>query len=89
MQIDPEDERASYGDGNQTRGRRRRRRGRGGQEGEGRQSQEPVGDPVPVQGLLELRDEGYGFLRTRGYLAERARRLRLGLAGAPVQPPQG
>ena len=69
VQIDPEDERASYGDGNQTRGRRRRRRGRGGQEGEGRQAQEPVGDPVPVQGLLELRDEGYGFLRTRGYLA--------------------
>jgi transcription termination factor Rho len=66
-QIDPEDERASYGDGNQSR-RRRRRRGRGG-DGESRQGSEPQGDPVAVQGLLELRDEGYGFLRTRGYLA--------------------
>jgi transcription termination factor Rho len=66
-QIDPEDERASYGDGNQTR-RRRRRRGRGS-DGEPRPASEPQGDPVPVQGLLELRDEGYGFLRTRGYLA--------------------
>jgi transcription termination factor Rho len=66
-QIDPEDERASYGDGNQTR-RRRRRRGRGS-DGEPRPASEPQGDPVAVQGLLELRDEGYGFLRTRGYLA--------------------
>jgi transcription termination factor Rho len=70
VRIDPEDERASYGDGNQTRGRRRRRRGRGGQdEGGGRPANEPVGEPVAVQGLLELRDEGYGFMRTRGYLA--------------------
>ncbi|HEY8216527.1 MAG TPA: transcription termination factor Rho [Acidimicrobiia bacterium] len=66
-QIDPEDERASYGDGNQNR-RRRRRRGRGG-DGEPRPASEPQGEPVAVQGLLELRDEGYGFLRTRGYLA--------------------
>jgi transcription termination factor Rho len=65
--VDPEDERASYGDGNQNR-RRRRRRGRGG-EGEPRQQSEPQGEPVPVQGVLELRDEGYGFLRTRAYLA--------------------
>jgi transcription termination factor Rho len=71
VDIDPEDERASYGDGNQTRNRRRRRRGRGGQDNEPRQ-QEPVGEPVPVQGLLELRDEGYGFLRTRAYLASPA-----------------
>jgi len=28
-----------------------------------------MGEPVEVQGLLELRDEGYGFLRTSGYLA--------------------
>ncbi len=68
VEIDPEDEKASYGDGNQSRNRRRRRRGRGGQTDEPR-SNEPVGDPVPIQGLLELRDEGYGFLRTRGYLA--------------------
>jgi len=61
-----DDERASYGDGNSRR--RRRRRGRGGLEGETR-SQEPAGEPVEVAGLLELRDEGYGFLRTTGYLA--------------------
>jgi transcription termination factor Rho len=70
-QVDPEDERASYGDGNQNR-RRRRRRGRGGdgeQQRQGGGGNEPQGEPVPVQGLLELRDEGYGFLRTRGYLA--------------------
>ena len=66
VEVDPEDVRESYGEGNQNR-RRRRRRGRGG-ESEGRE-REPVGDPVEVQGLLELRDEGYGFLRTTGYLA--------------------
>jgi len=27
------------------------------------------GEPVPVAGFLDLRDEGYGFLRTAGYLA--------------------
>ncbi len=26
------------------------------------------GEPVAVKGFLDLRDEGYGFLRTRGYL---------------------
>lgn len=70
VDVDPEDVRESYGEGNQTR-RRRRRRGRGGAESEGggREPREPVGEPVDVQGLLELRDEGYGFLRTTGYLA--------------------
>jgi transcription termination factor Rho len=66
--VDPEDERQSFGDGN--RRSRRRRRGRGGQEqggGEPRQS-EYQGEPVDVQGLLDLRDEGYGFLRAGGYL---------------------
>ncbi len=98
VDIDPEDERASYGDGNQTRSsnRRRRRRGRGGQsdggnerqgggnerqgsgndrqqggnerQGGGNADREPVGDPVEVRGVLEFKDEGYGFLRTKGYL---------------------
>jgi transcription termination factor Rho len=68
VEVDPEDERASYGDGNVNR-RRRRRRGRGGaMEGEPRAA-EPPGEPVEVQGLLDLRDEGYGFLRTTSYLA--------------------
>ena len=73
--VDPEDERASYGDGNTGR-RRRRRRGRGpGESGGGSEPRssgggnEPVGDPVEVRGLLEIRDEGYAFLRTTGYLA--------------------
>jgi len=55
--------------------RSRRRRGRDRDRGE-RQPQdqgdrEPQfqGEPVPVEGLLDLRDEGYGFLRTGGYLS--------------------
>jgi transcription termination factor Rho len=65
--IDPEDERQSFGEGNR-RGRRRRR-GRGGQDqpGDGRPG-EYQGDPIPVAGLLDLRPEGYGFLRGDGYL---------------------
>ena len=68
IRIDPEDERQSFGDGNR-RGRRRRR-GRGGQEqggGEPRQ-QEFQGEPIEAHGLLDLRDEGYGFLRASAYL---------------------
>ena len=34
----------------------------GGQEGQFQ------GEPVPVKGLLDLRDEGFGFLRTNGFL---------------------
>jgi transcription termination factor Rho len=67
--VDAEDAASSFGEGNQRR--RRRRRGRGGQqyENEPRPTAEPVGEPIEVQGLLDLRDEGYGFLRTTGYLA--------------------
>jgi transcription termination factor Rho len=61
--IEPEDERQSYGEGNR---RRRRRRGRDRQQdGEPREFQ---GEPVATEGLLDLRDEGYGFLRTTSYL---------------------
>jgi transcription termination factor Rho len=66
--VDSEDERQSFGEGNR-RGRRRRR-GRGGQDqpgGEGRPG-EYQGEPIPVAGLLDLRPEGYGFLRGDGYL---------------------
>jgi transcription termination factor Rho len=71
---------------NESKRSRRRRRGRDRDRGlpaehanerpdreprEPRQ-QEPVGDPVDVEGLLEIRDEGYGFLRTGGYLAGKA-----------------
>ncbi len=61
--IDSEDERQSYGEGNR---RRRRRRGRDRQQdGEPRDFQ---GEPVETEGLLDLRDEGYGFLRATSYL---------------------
>src|SRR5262249_55808868 len=61
--IQPEDERQSYREGNR---RRRRRRGRDRQQdGEPREFQ---GEPVATEGLLDLRDEGYGFLRATGYL---------------------
>jgi transcription termination factor Rho len=71
---------------NEGRSRRRRRRGRdrGGFEGappseSGQHQQrerearsfEPAGEPIEVQGLLEIRDEGYGFMRTGGFLAGR------------------
>jgi transcription termination factor Rho len=66
--VDVEDERQSFGEGNR-RGRRRRR-GRGGQEQQGGDARatEFQGDPIPVEGLLDLRPEGYGFLRGGGYL---------------------
>ena len=43
--------------------RRRRRRGRDRDKDDNWQ-----GDPVECEGILDLRDEGYGFLRTRGPL---------------------
>ena len=59
--------------------RGRRRRGRDRERGpQGDRSERDLqghgqevaytGDPVPVDGLLDLRDEGYGFVRTKGYL---------------------
>jgi transcription termination factor Rho len=65
------------------RNRRRRGRDRGQGQGQGQggggergerdlqgagQDQQFTGEPVPVAGLLDLRDEGFGFLRTNGYL---------------------
>ena len=51
--------------------RGRRRRGRDRERGEGAQGADVPyqGELIPVKGLLDLRDEGYGFLRTSGYLA--------------------
>ncbi len=64
--------------------RRRRRRGRdrdrgdqqgggggGGGGGRGDRDQDYTGELIDVEGLLDLRDEGYGFLRTSGYIAGR------------------
>ena len=62
------------GDGNR---KRRRRRGRDRErQGGDAQGQNPTeqddnpqwdGEPLTVEGLLDLRDEGYGFLRVGGY----------------------
>ena len=68
------------GGGNDDMGNRRsnrRRRGRdrqgggvdGDLQGSGNQEQQYQGELIPVRGLLDLRDEGYGFLRCEGYLA--------------------
>jgi len=53
--------------------RRRRRRGRdrGGERFESRTDEPWSGDPVEVSGVLDLRDEGYGFIRVSGYLPTR------------------
>jgi transcription termination factor Rho len=58
------------------RGRDRERGGGGGGGGErergGERPEEPwQGEPVEVTGLLDLRDEGYGFLRVKSYLASK------------------
>ena len=50
--AEDDDEQADRGN------RRRRRRGRGGDNNEAVDA-----DPVPVEGFLDLRDDGYGFLR--------------------------
>jgi transcription termination factor Rho len=47
--------------------RRRRRRGRD-RGPQGGQDEPFQGEPVEVEGYLDLRDEGYGFLRVNGYL---------------------
>jgi transcription termination factor Rho len=61
--------------------RRRRRRGRnrdreggpgqGQGQGQGAPTEEYTGEPIEVEGHLDLRDEGYGFLRIRGFLPSR------------------
>jgi transcription termination factor Rho len=60
------------------RRRRRRRKGKAGQEGpqgddrDLLEQEEPVSnEPIEVAGYLDMRDEGYGFLRVNGYLPSR------------------
>jgi transcription termination factor Rho len=59
-------------DAGNRRSRRRRGRDRGQPGGElqggGGQEQPYSGELVEVKGMLDLRDEGYGFLRCEGYL---------------------
>ncbi|MGI9603359.1 MAG: transcription termination factor Rho [Acidimicrobiales bacterium] len=54
------------GDQPEVGNRRRRRRGRGGDRDSSSDTWD--GEPIPVQGFLDLRDEGYGFLRTNGWV---------------------
>ena len=62
----PDGERGRWDDGPTDYANRRRRRGRG------RVEEEPwEGEPVEVAGYLDLRDEGYGFLRLNGHLPSR------------------
>ena len=74
-------ENGAEGGPNRNRNRNRRRRGKGprdeGPQGNDRYesfepevSNEPIStEPVLISGYLDLRDEGYGFLRVNGYLA--------------------
>ena len=73
----PDDLQGRPGDGEPGNRRGRRRRGRdrfdrdrgerdlAGQAPE----QQYSGEPIPVDGYLDMRDEGYGFLRTSGFLS--------------------
>ncbi len=67
----------SQSEDDESSNRRRRRRGRNRGQGDGQSSgsgqgsgfvEEYTGDPIDVEGFLDLRDEGYGFLRISGYL---------------------
>jgi transcription termination factor Rho len=62
--------------------RLRRRRGRDRERGDVRENGRPegrpegrtddfAGEPIEIEGLLDLREEGYGFLRATGYLPGR------------------
>jgi transcription termination factor Rho len=53
------------------RGRDRDRPGEGRPEGRVERSEDYTGELIEIEGLLDLRDEGYGFLRASGYLAGR------------------
>ena len=65
----------------ESRNRRRRRRRKGGRLDEGPQGEDrdfvddedtPVSnDPVPVDGYLDMREEGYGFVRVNNYLSSK------------------
>ncbi|MGB9112599.1 MAG: transcription termination factor Rho [Acidimicrobiales bacterium] len=61
----PQHQAPGHADAANRRGRRRRGRDRGESTDKDVTWQ---GELVPVKGLLDLREEGYGFLRTGGYL---------------------
>ncbi len=73
------------GEPGESRKRRRRRRPKGSRGADGPQGDDsatmaeadldsqpaPSNEPVAVSGYLDMRDEGYGFLRVKGYLPSR------------------
>jgi transcription termination factor Rho len=67
--------RSGDGEPGNRRGRRRRGRDRFDRDRAERDlpgqapEQQYSGEPIPVDGYLDLRDEGYGFLRTSGFLS--------------------
>jgi transcription termination factor Rho len=70
---DGRDEGRYDGDGNRRRRRRGRDRNRDRFDGgpQPQYDQQFEGEPVPVTGYLDLRDEGYGFLRMHGAVQSR------------------
>ncbi|MFA9564111.1 MAG: transcription termination factor Rho [Acidimicrobiales bacterium] len=62
---DPRGRKRGPNDSVESGNRRRRRRGR---DRDKRDDEPWAGDPVEVDGYLDLRDEGYGFLRVGGFL---------------------
>ena len=69
--------------GGSSKRRRRRRKGRGGQDGPQGEDREllEAGDegmvsvsnePVEIEGYVDVRDEGYGFVRVNNYLASKS-----------------
>ncbi len=74
--VESESHKQTRDDDGQGNRRRRRRRGRErpGERGgtEFRETRDDFsGELIELEGLLDLREEGYGFLRTSGYLAGR------------------
>jgi len=62
---------ASLDDGRPEPGNRRRRRRGRDRDSRGDTNEQWDGEPIPVEGHLDLRNEGYGFLRVNGYLPSR------------------
>jgi transcription termination factor Rho len=83
LDLQPTSDKSDDGDdgtgGSSRRRRRRRNKNRSGSDGpQGTDVERPDRDdspmnnePVSVEGYLDLRDEGYGFLRVNGYLPSR------------------
>ena len=66
---DDDDNRGNTQGGNRNRRKRNRNRGgQGGQSGQGGQGRQDEGEQEVREGLLDILPEGYGFLRTSGYL---------------------